>query len=224
MSVASYTLVQTQLMATDAECCSATVAYNITLALQEGQQVSNCRKLSLKYIVRAAATLKGYIPAGAIADAGKKAYTALEVTAGSNFTLIVVTNPVDGELMNTSGSWATIQDALDAISAALTSYGYTNTTANNKIYVYSPIGYYNGTSFNIFLTETPGDDPVEYTSYFVGGQYLRTTAMNCLTDDNITTINENIEAVCCGVQNDESTPSLTSSYVNAGYVNTGYVI
>jgi hypothetical protein len=135
-----------------------------------------------------------------------------------------VTNSVDGELMNTPGAWATIQDALDDISGALISYGYTNTTTNNKIYVDSPIGYYNGSSFNIFLTETPGDDPAEYTSYFVGGQYLRTTAMNCLTNDQITIINENIEAVCCGVRNEESTPSFASSYVNAGYVSTGYVI
>lgn len=204
-------------MAENAGCCAADVAYQITQAMRDGRLVCDCLWGKLKYANRARFILAAYIPPGEtvttdlnmiqsydpqVTFMGARAYTVIHFT-GTNFTNLKIESSVDGVIMDTAGAWATISLALVELAAGLNGYS-ADYVANvltlvtddaKKLFVRSPasVGYRDSV---LTFTITSATDEVVIEAIMLGGLYERTADMNCLTNDQITSLNENVQQIC----------------------------
>jgi hypothetical protein len=169
-------------------------------------KISDCVWTNLKYANRAQKILAAYIPPGAVLTSdpasiyGGRAFTSIVLT-GSAFTNYKVESSVDGVLLNIAGSWATLSLLIAAMVTAINglSQDYQASAitlvTTKRITIQSPseVGYKNSV---ITITLTSGAGESVFMNTMIGGLYQRIADDNCLTNNSVASIYENVQSIC----------------------------
>jgi len=181
-------------------CCASDLAYSMIYEEEQGVRPCGCKGSELSYITRVQSIVGSLIPEGTVVNSGIGARAFFRLFNSAN-NCINSTVTLDGTEIYSHTGTQTIKAMGDDIIANLMGWTGSNVAdaaGNYGLTLYTPAGDYNNREVIVAYFDDTAKVNVSLSSILQGGQYTREGGQNCLTTEQMMSLMEGANEICCG--------------------------